>query len=157
MKSNLYWFPFYSPGVISLLSALSSETEAKIVILFGEIYGRSVQSLDYGILKGKGFGYRAFDICVDGKYRDYAEFTSLCSRFGVEMAPLVYRGPFSLSKIKEVTEGKTLISGADHIREGVVVRPMHERIDPAVGRAILKYISTEYSLSKHKDADTTDV
>ena len=157
MKSNLYWFPFYTPGVISLLSNLSDETGAKIVLLFGEIYGRSVQSLDYGIPKGKGFGYRAFDICVDGKYRDYDEFVGLCTRFGVEMAPLVYRGPFSLGKIKEVVEGKTLISGADHIREGVVVRPVHERIDPAVGRAILKYISTEYSLSKHKDADTTDV
>jgi len=46
--------------------------------------------------------------------------------------------------------------GSDHIREGVVVRPTIERIDPKVGRAVLKYISDEYLLAKGI-SDTDDV
>jgi len=35
---------------------------------------------------------------------------------------------------------------AGHMREGVVVRPLHERNDPDVGRVILKSISPDYLL-----------
>ena len=45
----------------------------------------------------------------------------------------------------------------DNIREGVVVRPAVERRDPALGRVVLKFISPEYDLSKHKKKDTTDL
>jgi hypothetical protein len=38
-----------------------------------------------------------------------------------------------------------------------VVRPAKERRDPALGRVVLKFISPEYDLSKHKKKDTTDL
>lgn len=44
---------------------------------------------------------------------------------------------------------------APAIEDGVVV-PAHERIDPRVGRAILKYISHRYVLLKNKP-DSKDV
>jgi hypothetical protein len=45
-----------------------------------------------------------------------------------------------------------------HIREGVVVRPVQERFDPQIGRAILKYLSDDYLLNdKLTAADATDL
>lgn len=40
--------------------------------------------------------------------------------------------------------------GANHIREGVVVRPIEEVLDPKVGRLILKYLGDDYVESKNQ-------
>jgi hypothetical protein len=62
-----------------------------------------------------------------------------------------------MEKIKELADGETTLGNSDHIREGVVVKPVNERIDPKIGRAVLKYIGTEYELSKHAGKDTKDI
>jgi len=40
---------------------------------------------------------------------------------------------------------------AKHLREGVVVKPLIERHDLKIGRAIAKYVSDDYLLAKHSD------
>jgi RNA ligase (TIGR02306 family) len=154
LENDLFWNVFTLPGVKLLLRSVE-ETGAKVVILYGEIYGQGVQSLHYGCNKKKGF--RAFDLYVDGVFMDHMPFLHLCDKHGVEVAPVVYRGPFDLTKIKEISGGKSDLPGAKNIREGVVVRPAKERRDPALGRVVLKFISPEYDLSKHKKKDTTDL
>lgn len=154
-KESIYWPVAENEDVLGLLKGLTRDFQAKIVILFGEIFGAGVQSLNYGQKKTKGF--RAFDIYVDGRYLSYDDFEGSCDRYGVQFAPLVYRGPFSLSKIKEISNGKTTMPGADHVREGVVVRPAVERRDPALGRVVLKFVGSDYNLSSHKDKDTKDL
>ena len=153
----LFWSPLANPNVGDLLEVFQWRKSAQVVILFGEIYGQGVQSLHYGVGGKKEKGFRAFDIYVDGNYLDFDEFKALCDEFGVETTPVLYRGPFDLAKIKEVSSGKSTLPGADNIREGVVVRPVRERRDPALGRVCLKFISPDYDLSKHKQKDTTDV
>jgi RNA ligase (TIGR02306 family) len=154
-NKSIFWPVADDPKVINLLEAVRREKNAKVVILFGEVYGQGVQSLHYGCKKQKGF--RAFDIYADGNYFDYSRFKLFCDKYLVETVPLVYRGPFSLEKIKEASVGRSILPGADNIREGVVVRPVVERRDPALGRVCLKFVSTEYDLSKHKKKDTVDV
>lgn len=149
VKHDIYWSPWSIENVRRMLLNLAEG--GRNVVLFGEVYGRSIQSLSYGIEKGKGFGYRAFDLMMNGKYLDYDEFASLCTGFGVEMVPVIYRGPFYFEKIKEVADGQSIMPNANHCREGVVVKPVHERTDPKLGRVVLKYIGTEYSLGKHSD------
>jgi len=151
--ASTYWYPWSIPGVADMLHHLQ-ETH-NVVILFGEIYG--LQSLKYGIDRRKGLGYRAFDLYVDGKYLDWPEVEKICAEFGVPTVPVLYRGLFDLAKIQEVSKGNSVIDGANHIREGVVVKPVKERRDPALGRVILKFLSDDYLLSKHKKKDTTDV
>lgn len=155
-KDYLFWSPVANPGVRKLLFALA-ETGAKTVILFGEVYGQGVQSLHYGVGGKKAKGFRAFDVYVDGEYMDFHGFADLCDLHGVERAPVLFQGPFDLEKIKEVSNGRSTLPGADNIREGVVVRPAVERRDPALGRVVLKFISPQYDLSKHKKKDTTDL
>ena len=75
-------------------------------------------------------------------------FFGACAEFGVETVPVLYRGPYDLGTIKVLSEGPTTL-GADHIREGVVVKPAAERTDPKVGRVCLKYIGDPYLFAKN--------
>jgi len=150
MFASTYWFPWTISGVRTLMGDLSQDHN--IITLYGEIYG--VQSLKYGITSG--FGFKAFDLNIDGKYLNWDDFKYICDKHKVPIVPILYRGAFDIDKVKGFAEGKTTIEGANHIREGVVVKPVIERVHPEIGRTILKYIGTEYELSKHKEKDTTD-
>ncbi len=160
VKRSTYWFPWSVKGVGDLLRSFNPAFEAHDsqnlhTILYGEVYGGSVQSLDYGVAAGKGLGFRAFGLKVNGRFLDWYDFKSLCDTYGVETVPVLWRGPFSITKAKELADGVSTMAG--HIREGTVVYPVKERENSKVGRAILKFIGTEYELSKHKDKDTKDV
>ncbi len=140
----LYWSP--RRHVEKLIEALAKYHRQ--VILFGEILGSDVQSLDYGY-KGHE-GYYAFDLMVDGRYLDYDVFEAYCWRYGIPMAPYLYHGPFNLEKIREFSKGPTHLE-AGHLCEGVVVKPLIERTDPRVGRVVLKYVSDDFLLAKKSD------
>ncbi len=51
---------------------------------------------------------------------------------------------FNLKALQEMAEGSSLVEGANHIREGVVVRPQSERLTNEIGRLQLKLISNAY-------------
>jgi RNA ligase (TIGR02306 family) len=147
MKTNLYWMPWTLPTVKALLEGIYAETGAKQIILYGETYGCGVQkNFVYGLKNAMSF--RAFDLKVGGKYLDYDDFKNACDKYGVEVAPILYRGPFSLAKIKEVSEGNTTLTEQQQIREGTVTKPAKERTDPRIGRVVLKYLSNAYLLLK---------
>lgn len=141
LKASTYWFPLTVPGVEALLAELGAQH--KQVLLFGEVYGR-VQSLRYGL--GQALAFRAFDLLVDGNYLDVDAFAEHCERHGIPVVPVLYRGPYVPDEIPALAQGTTTIGG-DHIREGVVVRPVHERHDEKVGRVIVKYVSDDFMLS----------
>jgi len=148
LATDLYWHPWSVPAVRALLE--DSARDHRQVILFGEVYGK-VQSLRYGVTNGIAF--RAFDLLIDGKYVDYDDFVSACKGHGMPTVPLIDRGPFDLSRIRALADGQTTMPGADHIREGVVVKPAKERIDPKIGRVVLKYIGDAYLFGNESDTD----
>lgn len=141
-QPGTYWFPLSIPQVREMMENLYPKHQA---ILFGEVFGSSIQSLHYGC-RGR-VGFRAFDLLVDGKYADWKQFVELTDHYHVDRVPTLDIGPFNLEKVRCLSGGKTVLDG-DHIREGVVVKPIVERTDPKIGRVILKYISDEYLLSK---------
>ena len=150
LATSTYWFPTTVRGVRALLDDLAKSHRQ--VILFGEVFGSKVQNLHYGHTGRLGFA--AFDLLVDGRYLDPAEFDAACADHGVPTVPVVHRGPYALDAIKAVSGGPTTLAGGAHIREGVVVRPARERTDPKVGRVILKYLGDEYLFAKGiTDAD----
>ncbi len=119
--------------------------------ILGEVYGAGVQKgFGYGLEKP---GFRVFDIYWgnpgQGEYADAEMLETLCTALEVERVPELYRGAFSKAKMLELTHGKESASGKEtNMREGVVVRPLHERYDLELGRVILKSISEEYLLRK---------
>ena len=153
MATNTYWFPATLEPVMSLLDALGQRH--KVVILYGEVYGSGIQKLHYG--RRGILGFAAFDLYVDSRYLDDAEFQETCDRHGVDTVPVLGRGPYSLEFVKDLSSGKTTLPD-EHIREGVVVRPVRERRDPKIGRVVLKYLSDDYLLNdKLTAADATDL
>ena len=63
-----------------------------------------------------------FDIYVGndgfGKYLGAHEIISLLKGTKLEYVPVIYEGPYKKDLEKELREGKSLIKGADNIREG---------------------------------------
>lgn len=61
-----------------------------------------------------------------------------------EMVPVLYEGPFDLQQIKQFVDGNTVVPGASHIREGIVITAVPERYERNVGRVQLKLVSNAY-------------
>jgi RNA ligase (TIGR02306 family) len=144
-KDALYWSPRrHAERLVEELAQYHTQ-----VVLYGEILGSGIQSLSYGYEGCEG--YRAFDLLVDGHFVDHLTFQSLCIEYEVPTVPvLLEEVRFSLSDIQECARGETRLNG-DHLREGVVIKPLLERTDPRIGRVILKYVSNDFLLGKQSD------
>lgn len=109
-------------------------------VLYGETFG-NVQSLKYGAKSGEIF-FRAFDVLRNGVWREWDDWTKGLIEWDV--VPVVYRGPFNFDKLVGLSDGASLIPTAEHMREGIVVRPIPERTHEHLGRVHLKLVSNAY-------------
>ena len=110
------------------------------LVVYGEVFG-SVQTLKYGSTGGEIF-FAVFDILKGDKWLDFDE----AHKIGAPLpwVPLVFRGPFNKDQVLEFAEGDSNYPGANHYREGVVLKPVHERTDPKIGRVQLKVVGNRY-------------
>lgn len=112
-------------------------------VLYGETYG-DVQKFRYGCRKGE-VRFAAFDVLrPDRQWMNAGEFRTMLEAHGVPLVPLLYTGPYSFERACELAEGPSHLEGADHVREGCVVRPAEERWDQAIGRVCLKVVGAGY-------------
>lgn len=142
------------------------------LVLYGELV--PTQKLKYGQEPGK---YRifAFDVLdprlkgpgqPQGKWYSYADLSELDFVFHyqegedfvprklldeIHWVPTVALVAYDEETVRGYSSGKSIVEGANHIREGVVIRPMVERSNPRFGRVILKIVSAEYLGSKQSD------
>lgn len=110
------------------------------ITVYGEVYGR-VQDLHYGTKPGE-VRFVAFDLLRKGQWISFEEARALGS--GLPWVPLLYRGPYNEQRMLALADGKTTMPGAEHVREGIVVKPLIERTDPEIGRVLLKIVSNAY-------------
>jgi len=111
------------------------------VILYGEVYGQ-VQNLKYG---KKGVEFAAFDILDKFGFVNVALFLGLCGLAGIPTVPIIHRYfPYNWEEIEKMSNGPSLVPGANHTREGVVIKPLQERHTDEVGRLILKVVGSDY-------------
>lgn len=124
-------------------------------ILYGEIYGKKIQSLTYGL--NDSIDVVFFDIKHKGKYLDWEVFYFLCIMWGLPIVPICYLGPYNKEIVKKHTEAKNTIITDENgqfvkqIREGCVIKPTKETYSNRCGRKILKSINPEYLLTKKQD------
>lgn len=114
--------------------------EFPIVRIFGEIYGKGVQDLDYGEAEPQ---FRVFDIMVGQEWLKWPPET-IMREFGLESVPVLACGEMTLADIEKLRDGKCY--SGKHIREGVVIRG--EGRHPYHGRRIAKMISPAYLTRK---------
>lgn len=138
-ENNMWWSAAENIGLREKLATLPD------VVIYGEVFGQ-VQDLKYG---KKGFHlafFDAFDIKT-GRYFDYDDFDKLITDLKLTKAPVLYRGPWSMS-LTDLAEGTTVIGDGANVIEGFVVKPVKERYDDALGRVILKMVGQGYTLRK---------
>lgn len=142
---NVYWRMFRELHVERAFRVFEKDLEPESELtIFAETVG--TQDLMYGLEKGT-LDARVFDIRVDGRYLGFDMIEYLCSNIwgGMPMVPTLYEGPFGQDVVDAFTSGMTVLStGSVHLREGIVIRPVPERIDRTMGRVILKSVSDDY-------------
>ena len=114
-------------------------------VLYGEVYGQ-VQDLKYGCKPGE-IRFTAFDIRTPDGLWIPPELARNASGIihGLPWVQVVYKGPYSEVDIEKLSNGKSLIIGADHIREGVVIQSVENRFEAELnGRLKLKIVSNAY-------------
>jgi len=137
-ENNLYWKMAREYFLEEKLRSIGGD-----IIVYGEIYGPGVQDLSYGNEKAM----RIFDINLDTRYVNFHELESYARAMNLDMVPILARGKYSKEFIDEHVGGNTTLD-KDHIREGIVIKPVMERWDKSVSRVILKYINDDYLLRK---------
>ena len=139
------WKPFDEEWVCRVVDALSALHVQ--VILYGEVYGNGVQK-NFVYDGHNKLNFRVFDIMLDGRYIDYTDLVALSQKYGFlgHLVPEIYRGEYNPRVIK-YADGKSFLG--NNIREGIVVRPIKERMHPKIGRVILKYISDKYLIKDY--------
>lgn len=139
---NLWWRVAYNYKLPEILSHLPN------VALYAEAYGHKIQDMQYGAKPGE-VRLRFFDAIDTDTYQwlNVEAFIRLMHELNLPMVPILCAGPWG-EYLRSYADGISHVDGAQHYREGFVVRPVEERWDASIGRVILKYQSEEYLL-KH--------
>jgi len=118
--------------------------------VYGEVFGQ-VQNMKYGATNKDPYMFRAFD-ALDIKTRqflDYDDLVALLKELDLPSVPVLYRGPWA-EELRLLAEEDSKIEGADHYSEGIVIKPVKERIHRRIGRVIMKLHGQNYLLGKKK-------
>jgi RNA ligase (TIGR02306 family) len=164
-KETLFWRVFYANPWLGRLCKQNPGC-----VIYGEIFG-NIQELKYGMPQGEAF--RVFDIWDGRRFLDRAEkqaamekamipstqeflMNAIRSLFVTNVEPLtiddwadhyvpvLHVGPYSKALVEEYMNGKTTIGGAEHVREGIVIKPVREIWHQHIGRLVLKAVSPDY-------------
>lgn len=119
-------------------------------ILYGEVTPTQ-KGFDYGVQKGQ-VGFFLFDIRTpEGQWVSYEDLVNFDDPFEMDeviyagcMVPGLYVGPYSKQIVDDLVSGPSMVHGAKHIREGIVIKPIRERTVRGVGRVILKLVSNDF-------------
>lgn len=116
--------------------------------VYGEEYGK-VKGFNYGLLPNT-VNFACFDIrSPDGRYLHTDKWLDICEKYDIPHVPIYrYNWQFDLEAAIALAEGPCEFSGANHVREGVVVRSHAESWDETIGRKILKIVGFGYLQKK---------
>lgn len=115
------------------------------LVLYGEVYGKGIQDLTYGIEDNAVAFFDAYDTRT-GLWWNWDRFAFFCEVNSLPVVPILKRGSFDLEECYRMAEGTTVLGDGCHVREGIVVKPKDERWDQEVGRVFLKLPGEGYLL-----------
>jgi hypothetical protein len=88
-----------------------------------------------------------FDVKYKGQYLPWADVTQFCKERGLKTVPELFIGKWKDVNLEQLTNGKSIIC-PNQIREGCVVKDLHESNHYHIGRKILKSVSPDYLMRK---------
>ena len=114
--------------------------------VYGEVFGQ-VQSLRYGHTNDKPISFATFDILHKGLWLNAQDARDV--GYSLPWVPFLGIYDYEFERITSLSDGPSTYPGANHYREGCVVKPVIERNDPHIGRICLKCVGATY-LEKDK-------
>lgn len=149
-EENVYWRIVRKYDILEILK------HAGNVAIQGEIAGwwqegrSTIQGNPLGLTKSELFVFNVFDI-KEGKYLDFADLVKFCDYYRLPMVPVEHECitlNHTLDELLEMAKGNY---PNGNVREGLVFRPLTERVSVELkGRASFKVINNDYLL-KHGD------
>lgn len=137
---NLYVRTLTAMLAEGLEARLRAEFGDTPVRLFGEVYGKGVQDLSYGLSTP---AFALFDIKIGDTFLMPNERNEVAERLQIPVVPVLYHGAYDLDALIGFRDGKDTISGTN-VREGIVIRSMDNLYHPLHGRKIGKWVSPDY-------------
>jgi len=138
--------------------ALRNDFESKMskfphIAFFGELYGnvkgfRYDTVIEHGKLLSRVRFFDAYDTHTN-RYLDYDDFVAMVMSMGLDLAPVLYRGPWlGKEEMFRYAEGTSTLN-PKHVREGWVLSTVKERYEPRLqSRMKVKLVSEGYNLQK---------
>jgi RNA ligase (TIGR02306 family) len=117
----------------------------KDYIVYGEIYGKGIQDLTYGL---NDVDLVIFDIKVKDKYLNWDAVVDFCQENDLKHVPVLYIGGYFADMLRNCTNGPSLLC-PKQMREGCVVKMFEDCNHLKIGRKILKSVSSEYLTRKN--------
>lgn len=126
------------------------------LVLYGELV--PTQKLTYGRTKGH-YHIFMFDVLdpslrspeePQGKWHNWQEIADLYPLLA-NWVPSLGIVTYTEALMRQMASGPSIVIGANHIREGIVIKPVIERTELRFGRVILKLVSTDYLASKQSE------
>ena len=133
------------------LNAIRDRMDGKPFIIVGEVFGRGIQNLGYN----SELDMRVFEIysgtASEGEFLVFDRVVEMLDGLALKYVPVLYNGPYSTKRMKELRSGKTTMNDAGHTREGCVIKPSKENLYYKRGqsRLIMKSISRFYLEKKN--------
>lgn len=110
-------------------------------IVYGEVYGMQ-KKFNYDCKPGE-VKFRCFDIMNPQRaYMSYQDFIDTTTQFEIPTIPSLGITTFNYEALIALAEGLSHIG--NHIREGIVIKPLVERRDARLGRVFMKIVSNAY-------------
>lgn len=133
-EGNMYWVALrQSAALMEWLQQHPGD------VVYGEVFGK-VQDLNYG--RPGRVDLVVFDIMRGCDWVPAVEAREEAP--ALPWVPTVCFTTFDWETLEGLAEGPSLIPGADHVREGIVFKPLVERVDHSVGRVCLKVVGNGY-------------
>ncbi len=131
-----------------LKSAFENLDDPEGYAIYGESFGYTA-GFDYNTDKqGEFLVFDVYDRVMD-RWLDFDDAHQVCSAMGLDMVPVLYRGPYNAELLANMAEQDSVIG--NHMSEGLIIRSEYEQIGPSKGRNIVKLKSQRYLLRKETD------
>lgn len=125
-------------------------------VLYGEIYGPSVQKGYHYGLENDVKGLVIFDIMYQSKdkqtWLSLEEAQNLCDNLGLDFVPVLYQGKWNKEIAESFVAGNSIFAPTQKVREGIVVKNDDLL---TLNRKKIKIINPEYTMKEAND-ETTD-
>ena len=115
--------------------------------LFGEVVPtqkfKGGQAVNYGAAAGEILFFIFDFLSPEGEWVAW-DWAQVHTEAPYTVVPILYVGPFDEGVIRKLADGPSQVPGAQHIREGCVIRAVPGRHVTGLGRLQLKIVSNEF-------------